>query len=346
MDNELKPGLTRVLKLARLFRVPQLRSAIAFWICIFTLAVGQQAAFIRNQTSLAVITQPSGFQEVLVASGLNTPAAMEFAPDGRLFVAEKGGTLRVIQNGQLLPTPFFTANVSADGERGLLGIAFDPAFTSNHYLYIYYTASSPTVHNRLSRLTANGNVAVAGSEVALLDLPGTGTTYHQGGAIHFGTDGKLYVAVGDHQIPENVQLLSNPFGKILRINSDGSIPTGNPFYNQTTGINQAIYAIGFRNPFTFAVDPNTGRIFVNDVGNADWEEIDQLVAGGNFGWPTCEGPQGTGIGSCNNAGFIYPLHAYRHFNGEGAITGGTFYRSNQFPSQYVGDYFFADYTAG
>ncbi len=288
-----------------------------------------------------------GFQETLITGELVTPTAMEFAPDGRLFVAEKSGTLRVIQNGQLLTTPFFSAPVAVEGEQGMLGIAFDPDFAVNQYVYVYYTVTTPSIHNRVSRLTANGNVAIPGSEVALLDLPSFGTSIaHQGGAIHFGLDGKLYIAVGDHQGPENVQLLTNPFGKMLRINSDGTIPTDNPFYNQSTGINRAIYAYGLRNPFTFAVDPTTGRIFVNDVGAAAWEEVNQIVAGGNFGWPICEGPQGTGTGSCNNPSFIYPLHAYsRGGSGEGAVTGGAFYRGNQFPSQYFGDYFFSDYTA-
>lgn len=101
-------------------------------------------------------------------------------------------------------------------------------------------------------------------------------------------------------------MLSSLFGKMLRINADGTIPTDNPFYSQTTGLNRAIYALGFRNPFTFAVDPATGRMFVNDVGNNNWEEINQLVAGGNFGWPTCEGPQGTGTGTCTSASLPIP----------------------------------------
>lgn len=287
---------------------------------------------------------PTEFQDILWVSGLNTPTAMDFAPDGRLFVTEKGGALRVIQNGQLLTAPFFTATVNATGERGLLGLAFDPNFSVNQYVYIYYTATSPAPHNRVSRLTANGNVAVAGSELVLLDLPAA-TGIHQGGAIHFGQDGKLYIAVGDHIVPENAQSLSSPFGKMLRINADGTIPPDNPFYSQTTGINRAIYALGFRNPFTFAVDPTTGKIFVNDVGSSNWEEINELVAGGNYGWPICEGPQGTGTGTCTSTSLTYPLHAYSHSTADAAITGGLFYRGTQYPSQYDGDYFFSDYTA-
>lgn len=296
----------------------------------------------RTFTTLAAVT---GFQEVLVDTGADLSTAMAFAPDGRLFVAEKGGRLRVIQNGRYLNTPFHTFNVAGGGEQGLLGITFDPNFQSNQYVYVYYTATGPT-RNRVSRLTANGNVSTPGSETVLLELPSTSSVAHQGGAIHFGPDGKLYVAVGDHQTPEVAQSLNNPFGKMLRINADGGIPTDNPFYNQTTGINRAIYALGLRNPFTFAVDAVSGRIFVNDVGYEQWEEINQLAAGANYGWPTCEGPQGTGTGSCNNPGFTYPIHAYNHAGGEGAVTGGAFYRGSQFPAEYYGDYFFGDYTRG
>src|SRR5687768_10877693 len=144
-------------------------------------------------------TLPPQFTETQVASGLASPTAMAVAPDGRIFVAEQGGKLRVIKNGTLLATPFVSLTVSSVGERGLLGVAFDPAFASNGYVYVYYTATTPNVHNRISRFTANGDVAAAGSEVVILDLdPLSSATNHNGGALHFGPDGKLYVAVGDN----------------------------------------------------------------------------------------------------------------------------------------------------
>src|SRR5215208_5947176 len=115
-------------------------------------------------------TIPSGFTEKQVATGLASPTAMQFAPDGRLFICEQGGRLRVVKGGSLLATPFLTVTVSSSGERGLLGVAFHPNFASNHYVYVYYTATSPAIHNRISRFTANGDVAVAGSELVLLDL--------------------------------------------------------------------------------------------------------------------------------------------------------------------------------
>ena len=112
---------------------------------------------------------------------------MQFAPDGRLFVCEQGGRLRVIKNGALLPTPFVTLTVNSAGERGLLGVAFDPAFATNHFVYVYYTATTPTMHNRISRFTANGDVAVAGSEVVILELDNlSSATNHNGGALAFG----------------------------------------------------------------------------------------------------------------------------------------------------------------
>src|SRR5688500_12978858 len=121
-------------------------------------------------SAAAAATLPAGFVESLVASGLQRPTAMAFAPDGRLFIAQQGGQLRVVSNGTLLAAPFVSLTVNSSGERGLLGIAFDPAFLSNRFVYLYYTATTPAIHNRVSRFTANGNVAAPGSEVPILDL--------------------------------------------------------------------------------------------------------------------------------------------------------------------------------
>jgi glucose/arabinose dehydrogenase len=286
-------------------------------------------------------TLPAGFVETPIATGLSSPTTFGFAPDGRLFVAEQGGVLRVIKNGVLLPTPFLTLSVSASGERGLLGVAFDPGFPANSYVYVYYTTSSAPVHNRVSRFTANGDVAVAGSEFVLLDLEPLGATNHNGGAIHFGTDGKLYVGVGENAVGANAQTLSNRLGKILRVNADGSIPQDNPFFAIAEGENRAIWALGLRNPFTFAVDGASGRIFINDVGQSTWEEINQGVAGANYGWPLSEGPT-------TNPDFTSPLLSYGHDAGC-AITGATFHnllQGPQFPPPYWGAYFFADLCGG
>ena len=270
---------------------------------------------------------------------------MAIAPDGRIFVCQQGGALRVIKNGALLPQPFMTLTVDPAGERGLLGIAFDPNFSSNNFLYVYYTVPIEPRHNRVSRFTANGDVVVPGSETIILELNDlTLASNHNGGAIHFGPDGKLYIATGENATTSNSQTLSNMLGKILRINSNGTIPNDNPFFNQATGNNRSIWALGLRNPFTFAFQPGTGRMFINDVGASTWEEINDGIAGSNYGWPATEGPT-------TNPSFRSPLFAYGHGFGPTtgcAIAGGAFYNPPvvQFPSSFVGKYFFADLCSG
>jgi glucose/arabinose dehydrogenase len=295
--------------------------------------------------ALGGATLPSGFSESAVATGLASPTAMAVSPDGRIFVCEQGGKLRVIKNGSLLAAPFATVTVSSSGERGLLGVALDPGFPATPYVYLYYTATSPTMHNRVSRFTASGDVAAPGSEVVILDLDDlSGATNHNGGAMHFGPDGKLYVATGENAYQPNAQDLTNLHGKILRINPDGSIPSDNPFYVMTSGRNRAIWALGLRNPFTFAFQPGSGRMLINDVGGATWEEINEGASGANYGWPAEEGPG-------SDPSYVFPVYEYSHGSGSGvgcAITGGTFYDPStpQFPVGYVGSYFFADFCSG
>ncbi|HYJ89148.1 MAG TPA: PQQ-dependent sugar dehydrogenase [Pyrinomonadaceae bacterium] len=299
---------------------------------------------LASYQSAEAATLPSGFTEAQI-SGLPGPTAMEIAPDGRIFVCLQGGQLRVIKNGALVPTPFLSLTVDASGERGLLGVAFDPNFQSNNFIYVYYTATTTPRHNRVSRFTANGDVALAGSEFAILDLENlSAATNHNGGAIHFGPDGKLYVAVGDNANGANSQTLNNRLGKMLRINSDGSIPSDNPFFNTATGLNRSIWALGLRNPFTFAFQPGSTRMFINDVGQNTWEEINDGIAGSNYGWPNTEGVT-------SNPGFRSPLFSYGHGNSATtgcAIAGGAFYNpgQNQFPASYTGKYFFADLCSG
>ncbi|HJV95254.1 MAG TPA: PQQ-dependent sugar dehydrogenase, partial [Albitalea sp.] len=206
-------------------------------------------------------------------------------------------------------------------------------------------------HNRISRFTANGDVVSAGSESIIADLPAlSGATNHNGGALHFGDDGKLYVGVGDNADGLQAPDLNNPKGKLLRFNPDPAnpIPNDNPFCT-TADLKCAIWARGLRNPFTFAVEPGSGRIFINDVGASTWEEIDLGTAGANYGWPASEGPANI------TAGVTAPLFAYNHnpaspagsgpggfFTGN-AIVGGAFYPdSGNFPAAYHHSYFFAD----
>ncbi|HEU4780057.1 MAG TPA: PQQ-dependent sugar dehydrogenase [Steroidobacteraceae bacterium] len=292
-------------------------------------------------------TLPSGFAETRVATGLASPTAMAVAPDGRVFIAQQGGALRVVSNGALLTAPFVTLSVNSSGERGLLGVAFDPNFPTNNFVYVYYTTSAAPIHNRVSRFTAsaaNPNVAAAGSEVQLLNLPNlSSATNHNGGAIHFGTDGKLYIAVGDNANSGTSQPLTTPLGKFLRMNADGSTPSDNPFLSQTTGINQLIFARGLRNPFNFAIDRTNGRIHLNDVGQDSWEEVNHAIAGANFGWPQTEGPNPPGV-----AGIRYPVHSYQNAGSFCAITGAAFYQpaTATFPSEYAGRFFFGDFCGG
>ncbi|MGZ5891333.1 MAG: PQQ-dependent sugar dehydrogenase [Caldimonas sp.] len=300
------------------------------------------------------VTQPAGFtRNESWVTGLSNATAFAQAPDGRLFIAEQGGTLRVVRNGSLLAAPFASFAVDSAGERGLIGVALHPAFASNGFVYVYSTRSVGGVsHNRISRLTAAGDVAAAGSEIALVDLPNlSGATNHNGGGMHFGADGKLYVGVGENANPAQAQDLTLPFGKLLRFNDDGTIPTDNPFVAQA-GAAKAIWAYGLRNPYTFAVQPGTGRIHINDVGQNTWEEIDVGTAGANYGWPGSEGPDNLG------AGLTGPLFTYKHADanplGSGpggffkgfAIAGGTFYPSaGPFPAGYRDQYYFADYIS-
>lgn len=316
---------------------------------IVVCRLGIVLAVVLAASQLEAATLPAGFTETQFGSNLGgSPTAMAFAPDGRLFVCLQGGQLRVIKNGALLPTPFVALSVNSSGERGLLGIAFDPNFSSNQFVYVYYTTSAAPIHNRISRFTANGDVAAANSETVLVDLDNlSGATNHNGGAIHFGPDGKLYAGVGENANSANAQTLSNRLGKILRINSDGTIPGDNPFFNSATGSNRAIWALGLRNPFTFGFARVTGRLFINDVGQSAWEEINDGIAGSNYGWPACEG-------ACAqpNPNFRDPIFQYENDAGSSttgcAIVGAAFYdpEVSQFPSSYLGKYFYADLCSG
>lgn len=292
-------------------------------------------------------TVPNGFAETQIATNLD-PTTMAFAPDGRLFVLEKPGRVRIISNQSLLSTPFLDISAAVDNvnERGLLGIAFDPNFSTNNFLYLYYTAKSPAVHNRVSRFTANGNVVVAGSESVVIDITNLSTAgNHNGGGLGFGNDGKLYISTGENANGSNAQDMSNLLGKVLRLNADGSRPTDNPFYTAGNDVRSAIWCLGLRNPFTMAVQPGTGRIFLDDVGAGSWEEINEAVAGANFGWPDIEGKRGSQTAP---AGYRDPLQTYDHGVGF-CICGGSFYNpstpgSDSFPSVWTGRYFFTDYA--
>ena len=288
---------------------------------------------------LAQAAPPADFQtSLVVGDGLNGPSGFEIAPDGRIFILERSGKIKIVKNGTLLPTPFADLPSEDTGDRGLIGIAFDPDFgVSNHFVYFYYTGHD--LLNHLVRFNAPDDVATEGP-LELFRTSSPSQLLHVGGSIRFGPDGKLYFAVGDNGHGPNAQDLSNPHGKILRINRDGSIPADNPFVGQP-GKLPAIWAYGLRNPWRFQFDSATGRLYGGDVGDFGWEEINRIVMGGNYGWPLHEG-----ICASNCAGFINPIYAYPHAEESAAITVGPVYRSSMFPSEYQGDFFFGDYAKG
>jgi len=280
-----------------------------------------------------------------MVTGLVQPTAMALVSDGRVLVCEQGGSLRVVKGSALLATPFLTVPVDASGERGLIGVTVDPAFAQNGFVYVYYTATAPNPHNRISRFTASGDQALTGSEMILLELDALSTaTNHNGGALHFGPDGKLYAGVGENANGSNSQSLANLLGKLLRLNPDGSVPADNPLLAQTTGKNQLIWALGLRNPYTFAFQPGTGRLLINDVGQSTWEEVNLGRAGANYGWPATEGLTA-------NPAYDSPLFTYPHSGGTVngcAIAGAAFYNpaTPAFPTAFLGKFLFMDYCGG
>jgi len=295
---------------------------------------------------------PTGFLDKQLFKGLTSPTSMVALPDGRVLIVQQNGLIRIVKGDAVLAASFYqVANVDSASERGCLGVVPDPGFANNHFVYFYCTVNTGTgSHNRVLRVTEAGDKVVAGSERVIIDLPNVpGTTrFHMGGGLRFGADGKLYIAVGNHEdspqpfSSSHSQKLSSAFGKILRINVDGTVPSDNPFFN-TAGAYKPVWALGLRNPFSMDIQPGTGLIYINEVGQGTWEEIDRGQAGANYGWPAVEGPS-------SDARFVNPAHAYQHSGGACSITGGAFYNpatTVQFPSgTYLGKYFFADFCTG
>ncbi len=302
---------------------------------------------------------PAGFSRVSIGAGLNGPTALVF--DGnRIFVTEKSGVIRIVRpNGSLRVKPWATLSVSTESERGLLGIALDPNFTANGYVYVYYTTGpnaknySGSPENRVSRLKLKKDKAGVRERILLDHIPSTNGN-HNGGDIHVGFDGKLYISVGESGCcPNDAQGLNTLRGKILRINRDGTIPSDNPFFN-TPGARQETFAYGFRNPWRFSMRDANQSYVVADVGQGTWEEINNLEAGGNYGWPQFEGPCPSGSLSCNPGTVDYgstvkPIHWYHHSSGTetgNVISGGVFAENSNYPAPYANAYFYADGGSG
>jgi glucose/arabinose dehydrogenase len=286
---------------------------------------------------------PSGFRDSLVVSGLTLPTAICFAPDGRMFVAEIGGTVRVVENGVLNPTPVITLAVENHEEQGVLGLALHPQFPDSSWLYVCFTpfTGSPTfIQNRVSRFLLTGSVADPATQKVLIgDIP-TGLGYHVAGDIHFAPDGNLFVSTGENGLQSQEGLQNSSVrAKLLRMTPMGLPAPGNPFIG-VPGAREVVYYLGFRNPFRFAVQPGTGQPFVCDVGSTSWEEIDTGPAGSSFGWPTYEGPRNP-----NPSGHTNPFYSYTN-GGNAAIAGATFYTPGPFPAEYWGNLFFVDHARG
>lgn len=323
------------------------------------------------------MTIPSGFQVNTVVSGLTLPTTFAFAPDGRIFIAEKSGTVVEVKNGVLQPTPVVTlTDVNDYGDRGLEGLALDPNFAQNGYMYLAYTYENTPGANfsgpktgRIVRLTVSGDTASLSSKVVLVgtvggnaaqpscmdfattsDCIGSDSNTHSMGALRFGPDGKLYASLGDGAgyltaDPEalGAQDVHWLAGKILRINTDGTGPSDNPFYDGNPNDNQSkVWALGDRNMYRFSFRPSDNKLFIGQVGWATWEAIDIGAKGANYGWPCTEGFATTTYNCTPSSAVSYPIYVFDHHTSTASVIGGAF--PTAYPAAYAGNYFFGDYS--
>ena len=348
-----------------------------------TAAVAAAGNASRAAGSAAAAAAPAGFSDT-PAYTLTAPTALARTPDGRLLITQDAGLLRVVRNGTLLTAPALDLRTRActDGERGLLGVAVDPAFATNHFVYLFWTYNklascgvdpAPTPVNRIARFVlGDDDKVVAGSERVLVDNIPSPSRIHNAGDLRFGADGLLYATTGDGGckigdstlcagLNPNSRRLDILGGKVLRVTNSGGIPTGNPFVGTTgarrcgsptgvpagTGPCLEAFAWGFRNPFRLAVKPGTNTFMVNDVGQATWEEVDALVAGKDYGWNVREGPCARdSMTDCGPTPYQNPAFSYAHVDGCASITGGAFVPEGLWPAPLGGSYLFADYVCG
>ena len=287
--------------------------------------------------NFTVSQPPTGdLQLQSILSGLNFPVGISLAPDGRVFFNERlTGAIRVINpQWQLVATPFCQLSVATSGEQGLLGFTLDPNFAQNHFVYAYYTVSGATM-NRVVRYTESSGICT--QETSILDnLPVSGN--HNGGIIQFGPDGKLYVIIGDVQNTANSQSLTSLAGKILRVNPDGSAPPDNPFASNSNVNAKKVFSLGHRNSYGFTFHGHTGHLWETENGPGDNDEINRIIAGGNYGWPTVGG-------IANNPNFLNPILAYTPTiapTGIIAIPANT----TVYPTSYRNNLLFVDFNGG
>ena len=300
---------------------------------------------------------PAAVRLVQVAAGLSSPVHLAPPPgDDRLFVVEQPGRIRIIEDGQLLPTPFLdiTSKVRSGGEQGLLSVAFHPGYASNGHFYVNYT--DPSDDTRVERYTVSASDPNRADETSAKLILTVEQPFrnHNGGLLLFGPDGMLYIGMGDGggagDPQGHGQNKGTLLGALLRIDVDRgdpyAIPPDNPYVTDPAARSE-IWAIGLRNPWRFAFDPPTNRLYVADVGQNRYEEInvvDARTPGLNYGWNIMEGAHCYPGGSCNTAGLVLPALEYTHDDGC-SVTGGVVYRGAAIPS-LVGHYLYADYCAG
>jgi len=269
---------------------------------------------------------PPGTHVETVLTNMTQPVALAFDPSGRLFYTERTGSVRLFANGQLQPNPVITFSVDTCFERGLLGIALDPDFTANHYIYVYYTAWSGSAcgdtTNKVVRFVENNGIG--SNPVEIFSSPAIGAGNHNGGNLHFGPDGKLYITIGDDANAANAQNLNSKNGKMHRINADGTIPTDNPWYGQPNTV-WSNYARGLRNSFDFDFDPLSGWLFASENGPNCDDEMNRILAGYNYGWRS-NYPCGDNDPQYNT---IPPLWRWTPTI---APTGAAFYTGSQIPA--------------
>jgi glucose/arabinose dehydrogenase len=293
-----------------------------------------------------------------VAAGLNFPLSLTSPPgDDRLFIAQKGGVIRLLKGGVLLETPFLdlTAKVfSEGGEQGLLGLVFPPDYASSGQFIVHYIELSGDTRISFFRVSGDPDRADPASESEVLAVPQPGVA-HKGGQLLFGPDGMLYIGLGDGADDDQGrgQSLGDLLGSILRIDvSSGTpytVPPDNPFVG-TTGARPEVWSYGFRNPWRFSFDRATGDLYIGDVGESRWEEVNHAsTAGGagrgvNYGWSRMEGRHCFRGEQCDQAGLTLPVLEYDHSDGC-AVIGGYVYRGAAIPA-LQGNYFYADYCRG
>ena len=290
-----------------------------------------------------------------VATGLTGPVYVTSPPgDSRLFIVEQPGRIRIVQNGQLLPTPFLDiiSRVGSGGERGMLSLAFHPQYSTNGFLYVYFTATNGEI--RIERFTATGNTANPATSKLILSVPHPRGN-HNGGLALFGPDGMLYLGLGDGGgggDPDlNGQNENTLLGALLRIDVNSGDPYGIPAGNPFIGRNDArpeVWATGLRNPWRFAFDAQGGNLYIADVGQGELEEVNVVGAtraGVNYGWNIMEGTSCYNASTCNKQGLELPVLEYRHLGNACSVTGGFVYRGTAIP-EIAGHYFYGDYCAG